>query len=325
MKRPFGLVVLLCLVGIATPASADDVTNAEELFRRAKALMSANKHVDACPLLEESYRLEKAMGTLLNLALCHEQIGKIASAWGEFRAVEQQARASTPPREDRAKLAREHADKLEPRLSRVRILVPTEARAPGLLIKIDGDTKGEALWATGITVDPGSHVIEASAPNKKPSSTKIKIDDEGAVQLVKLRPLDDLPVAAAATPRGPDIKEMEQYASNRARRTTGFVVGGIGLASLAVGVGFGVGAILNNSDAKGCSPCAAGSPEASASNQATDRALVFANIANVTVPIGVLGSVLGAYLVFTAGATDKVAVVPRASAQAGGLDLVGRW
>ena len=89
-------------------ARAQDA-NAEELFRRAKALMTANKHAEACPMLEESYRLEKAMGTLLNLALCHEKIGKVASAWVEFRAVEQQARAASPPREDRAKLAREHA------------------------------------------------------------------------------------------------------------------------------------------------------------------------------------------------------------------------
>ena len=72
------------------------------------------------------------MGTLLNLALCHEQIGKIASAWGEFRSVEQQARAAVPPNENRAKLAHDHAEALQPRLSRIKIIVPPEARAcPG--------------------------------------------------------------------------------------------------------------------------------------------------------------------------------------------------
>src|SRR6476660_6116365 len=106
---------------VAPHVRADRMTDAEDLYRRAKALIAQNKYEEACPLLTESYRLDPGMGTLLNLALCHEQVGKTASAWGEFRSVEQQARASVPPNESRAQLAREHADKLQPRLSRVKI------------------------------------------------------------------------------------------------------------------------------------------------------------------------------------------------------------
>jgi len=313
---------------VAAPARADRVTDAEELFRRAKALVAQNKHHDACPLLAESYRLDPGMGTLLNLALCHEQIGKTASAWGEFRAVEQQARAATPPNETRARLAREHADKLQARLSRIRIVVPTAARAPGLVIKIDGEEKAEALWATGIAVDPGTRLIEASAPHKKTATTKVKIDDEGVAQSVALAPLDDAPDTApsGSATRGSDLEGLEEYAANRARRTTGYVVGGFGLAILATGAAFGVAAVINNNEAKRCgSPCYGDRPEGMASDQATDRALVFANIANVTVPLGALGALVGTYLVLSAGPTRSVSIRPRGSPNSAGLDVSGLW
>lgn len=320
--------LVVAMLVVAAPAHADRVTDAEELFRRAKALVAQGKHHDACPLLAESYRLDPGMGTLLNLALCHEQIGKTASAWGEFRAVEQQARAATPPNESRATLAREHADKLQPRLSRIKLVVPTSARAPGLVIKIDGEEKAEALWSTGIAVDPGTRLIEASAPHKKTAATKVKIDDEGVVQSVALAPLDDAPDTATAGPgaKGSDLESLEEYAASRARRTTGYVVGGFGIAVLAAGAVFGVAAVINNNDAKRCGPpCYRDQPEGKASDQATDRALVFANIANVTVPLGALGALAGAYLVLTAGPTKTVSILPRGSANSAGLDVTGLW
>src|SRR6185503_11792758 len=122
---------------------------------------------EACPLFEESQRLDPQMGTLLNLAICHENVGRIASAWGEFRAVEQQARAAS--RDDRVKLAHERAEKLEPRLPRLRLVAP--ARVHGLTVKVDGETKGEPLWE-GVAVDPGIRNVEASAPGKKTATLK---------------------------------------------------------------------------------------------------------------------------------------------------------
>jgi hypothetical protein len=319
--------LVFAMLVIAPLARADRITDAEDLFRRGKALVAQGKHHEACPLLAESYRLDPGMGTLLNLALCHEQVGKTASAWGEFRAVEQQARAATPPNETRAQLAREHADKLQPRLSRIKLVVSTAARAPGLVIKIDGEEKAEALWGTGIAVDPGTRTIEASAPHKKSATTKVKIDDEGVVQSVALAPLDDAPDEApvGSPTRSTDLKSVEEYAANRARRTTGFVIGGLGLATLAAGGVFAVAAIVNDNEAKKCAPCVRGTSEATSSGQATDRALVFANVANVTVPLGIIGVVAGTYLVLSSGPSAKVAIVPVTTPTHAGLSMSGAW
>ncbi len=320
------LLAALVLLLFAPPARADKVADAEDLFRRAKALMAQGKYEDACPMLKESYRSDPATGTLLNLALCNEHIGKSASAWGQFRLVEQESRASTPPRDDRVTLAREHAEKLEPRLSRIKLLVSPAARAPGLVIKVDGEEKGEALWTAGIVVDPGTRFIEASAPHKNTATTKVKIDDEGVVQNVTLVPLVDAPVAVGPQSlNAADMARFEEYASNRARRTTGYVIGGIGLVVIATGAAFGVAAIVNNNDAKHCGkPCYTNEPPATSSAQATDRAYVFANIANVTVPLGIIAAGIGTYLLLTSG-ERKVSFAPNVSPRSASLDLSARW
>ncbi|MBS2015787.1 MAG: hypothetical protein JST00_23065 [Deltaproteobacteria bacterium] len=324
--RTTTLAITIAATLLGAPARADKIADAEDLFRRAKALMAQGRPSEACPLFQESYRSDPAPGTLLNLALCHEAIGKIATAWGEFRSAEQQARAATPPREDRIQLAREHAEKLEPRLSRIRIVVAPEGRARDLLVKIDGEPKSELLWS-GVPVDPGTRVVEASAPGKRPVTLRVKIDDEGVLQSVTIPALEDAPLATA--PAGADVRELEEYAANRAKRTTGFVLGGIGLATLAAGSAFGVAAIVNDAEAKECArPCYVDRPEGQASDRATDRALVFANISNVVIPLGAVLTALGAYLVLSAGPSSrpgKTSIGMAPTAGGGAFSLAGVW
>jgi hypothetical protein len=304
MTRLARLAFVLCLVLFYTNAAkADKRTDAEELFRRAKALMNENKHREACPLFEESERLDPQMGTLLNLAICHETVGKIASAWGEFRAVEQMAKQAN--REDRMKLAHERAEKLEPRLARIKVLVPADAKVHGLTIKVDGEVKGEPLWS-GVAVDPGTRTVEVSAPGKKTATLKVKVDDEGMSVPITIPKLDDAPKVANPTtnPTGPSDEELS---SNRSKKTMGFVVGGLGLAAMATGGVFGVLAIMRDGEAHDqCpKPCFAGSKEAQAADTTTDRALLFANVSNVVIPIGAIALIIGGYMVLSAGPTER--------------------
>lgn len=63
------LIWLSALVSVTAVASAADKTMAESLFQQGKAAMTAGDYVKACPLLEASLGKERAVGTLLNLAL----------------------------------------------------------------------------------------------------------------------------------------------------------------------------------------------------------------------------------------------------------------
>jgi hypothetical protein len=302
------LVVLSLVMSLlGGPAHADGVADAEDLFRRGKALMASGSPAQACPLFQESQRLDPQTGTLFNLALCHEAIGRVGAAWAEFRAVEQRDSMAQPARAERAAAAREHAAKLEPRLSRIRLVVPPEAHAPGLVIKVDGEEKREPTWTNGIIVDVGTSVVEASAPGKVTRTLKTKIEDEGTITELRIEPLvagKDAPKPATA-----DLAQVDQYAANRARRTTGYVVGGIGLGFIAASGAFGIAALVNNNDAHSCpAPCFVNDSPGQVSDRATDRALLFANLANALLALGVVGAGVGTWLVLTSGPTKAGAV-----------------
>ncbi|HEV7557771.1 MAG TPA: hypothetical protein VGO00_20035, partial [Kofleriaceae bacterium] len=102
---------------VSTPAYAQRAEGEAE-FQRGKTLMAAGKVAEACAAFEASMRIDPAKGTLYNLALCHEKLGKIASAWSEFIEL---SRADTNAA--RAKDSTRRATALEPQLTRMHLVI----------------------------------------------------------------------------------------------------------------------------------------------------------------------------------------------------------
>jgi hypothetical protein len=67
---------VLVLLGVAASAHADEAV-AEAAFREARRLAKEGRHAEACRQFEASYREAPALGALLNLAVCHQQIGRV--------------------------------------------------------------------------------------------------------------------------------------------------------------------------------------------------------------------------------------------------------
>src|SRR5439155_3292101 len=130
LGAPVGLAVILRAGVLGAQEPTAEVALAEMLYREGRALVVEGKVREACPKFAESYRLDAATGTLLNLASCHEAEGKLASAWLEYSEALNLARRDR--RDDRIRFAQEHLSAIEPKLSRLTVVVPPVVEAPDL-------------------------------------------------------------------------------------------------------------------------------------------------------------------------------------------------
>jgi hypothetical protein len=88
------------------------VDRSERLFRQGRVAVEAGDCLAAIPLFEESQRIEPAVGTLLNLALCEERLGHLALA----RATLADALSIAAPGDHRRSLISERLAKLDAQL-----------------------------------------------------------------------------------------------------------------------------------------------------------------------------------------------------------------
>jgi hypothetical protein len=290
------------------PASATDARAlAETLFFTARGLMEAGRYAEACGKLSESYRLDAAPGTLLNLAVCNEKIGKTASAWGEFRDSLADARRMNRP--DREKLATEHIATLEPDLSYLAITVPPLVRViRGIEILRNGVPLQSAAWDTDLPVDPGDVEVVERAPLYKPRTLHATVAAKQHATLAAV-PLDLAPV------------ERPPAVFWTGKRVTGFIIALAGVAAAGTGAGFGVLAIDDKKTSDQACPSYAGQlrcqqPGVDAMNKANTEAWV----SNIAFGLAAVGVGLGSYLFFSGGSQEQP---PPATASTGWSWAVG--
>src|SRR5947209_4053467 len=119
MRSAVALPVVLAVIGVELAAHAEtrDPIAAEALFRNGRARMEAGDVAGACPKFAESLRLDYAPGSLLNLAACEEELGRLATAWQHYVHLSE----LLPATDERRGYARERATKLERRIPRLTI------------------------------------------------------------------------------------------------------------------------------------------------------------------------------------------------------------
>ena len=223
-------------------AQAGNAALAESLFREGKRLSNERKFSEACPKFAESYKLDPGLGTLLNLALCHESEGKPATAWAEFS--EASSRAKREGDNDRAQLADEHVRALEPKLSHINIALAPGAAVPGLIIKFDTRELAAAALGLPIAVDPGKHVLEASAPGKVTSTQAFDtqpVPTTLAITVPVLKDSANAPAAVAAGAAVPPAAPTQvttpppEASSSSSGANTGAIVSGVATGAFLVG------------------------------------------------------------------------------------------
>jgi hypothetical protein len=248
MRRNWSLTLAPFLLGAAvlvasSPASADAAA-AEALFQTAKGLMDKKNYAEACPKFEASYKMDPAIGTMLNLADCFEKQGRLARAWVAWGDARDQAkRESDKPRAD---LASRRQKELEPRVPKLTVHVT--GSVDGLEVYRDDVRLEPASFDVPLPVDPGAHKVlvrkgsfvidEQSVESKEKGTDEVTLDATKALPPVVTTPSDN--TAAPVMVR----KSKGMYAGGIVLATFGgiFVVGGvIALGAGAEGPGASVG------------------------------------------------------------------------------------
>jgi len=314
----------------ATQTASEHAAEAEALFRDGRTLIKAGRTSEACAKFAESNRLDPQTGALLNLALCHEEEGKMASAWAEFNEVAERS----GPTSERTGFAQRHALAAEGKLSKLRIRVVRAV--PGLSLTLDGRPLRPAELGLLIPLDPGAHTVEATAPGKRhvleqieiatgPATRELVVNLVDAPGATAARPAPALPSLPAARSQGG--APTDPASTDTSRRNVGLIVGSIGLVGIGVAGVYGVRALQQKKtyddlchDPNHC-PTQEARDQAVQAKSELEKA---ANVATIGFGVGLVGLATGLYLLLTAPSPkppNSVRILPVLARGAAGVTI----
>ena len=293
-------VALASASASAQPLPGGSPAMAEALFQQARDLFKQERYAEACPRFAESQRLEPKLGTLLNLAVCHEKIGKIATAWAEYTSAATIARRDGS--KEREGFARDQVASLEKKLARV--VVQVDASTAGPSITLDELPLDRSALNTPLPIDPGKHRVGAAAPGKVAWSTVIEAPSERADLTVPVPALEAAveppqpPAAATAAPipsvTPAPIAPLGSGGAPEAARNDSRIIAyagfGVGAAGLLLGAITGVVTLARVGEIHDlCNGDRCGQDQATAISSAT----TIANVSNVGFAVGAVGVGVG--------------------------------
>jgi len=317
----FALLSISLLSRLAGAQSSADGAAAQALFDQARVLMTDGRAAEACPKLEESQRLDPKSGTLLNLARCYEESGKLASAWTKYLEAAPAARAAGNP--EREAVARERAAALAPRLAKMVVEVDPKLNGlAGLEIRKDGVLMGIAQWGLELPADEGTHKLLAQAPGYKPWEGSIVVKGEATITRALVPMLEVDPTADIGAS---DVGGRVNVGKPRGlgpQRIAAITAGGIGVLGLGGGAFFGLKARSKKSTAD--KYCTGSDCTSQVGVDAGDDARSAGSISTVLVAVGAAGVATGVILWFSDPGSDgrEGAAV---SVGLGSIELKGTW
>jgi hypothetical protein len=341
MRRSFRLAAAVSLFLHAPFAQAQTLderrAQADALFGEGQQLMAAGQVQAACEKLEESERTDPKLGRLLNVAYCHEKLGRTATAWSEYNQAAAMAVQGKQP--EREKFARDRAGDLAAKLSFVRLDIQAGVELGA--ITVDAKPVPRDQWAVPFPIDPGTHNLSFEAPGHKTRTQPVSVQDTQTVR-VAVEPLEVLPAESASPPApaptapsaapasSPQSSPTEPSPAPPAKasnglRTAGWIVGGVGVAALGAGVGLALRAMSLKGQADG--DCQNKLCTAAGTSLISD-AKTSANIATAGFAVGLAGIAGGVTLILLparSAAPASARLTPYMGPDGAGFWLDGAW
>jgi hypothetical protein len=294
----------------AQPSAAQD---AGQLFQSGRDAFKAERYADALDLFKKSYALEATPGTLLNIALTEEKLGKTGTALRDFERVVGLFKSD----DDRMPIAKDGVARAAARAPHLKIDRAAGA-PPTMAIKIDGEALAAGLLGEDQVLDPGPHTITTSVFGFEDRAYQLQLTEGQhlalAVETGK-RTLVAGPVATVVASAAPP----ENHA-----RLGALALGGAGILSLGVGLVTGIVAISKKGELD--TTCPVGTPVCSPDAQHTvGAARAFADVSTGTLVLGAVAVAAGATLLFTVGDGKRLFVSASAAPGSGGLAATGKF
>lgn len=224
MPRFLLLAAFVAPLAVSQPALADAAT-AEALFKAGKGLMDEKNYAEACPKFAASHKMDPAIGTLLNLADCHEKQGLLARAWVDWGEARDMAKREGDSK--RADLAARRQASLDPRVPRITVKIT--GNVDGFDVYRDDTKLDPAMFGVALPVDPGPHKVsirrgatvlkESGVESKENARDEVTLDATGLS-----RPIE--PTTTAQTGAN-GAEEPYYYKPPMVRRSKGMMAGGI--------------------------------------------------------------------------------------------------
>jgi hypothetical protein len=315
------------VLAMGSVASADEPEGGAQpyrLFVEGRQLAAAGQYEEAIPRFVESEALDPAPGTMANLAFCYARLGHTASAWIAFKTTARLARENG--KFAWATQAEMSAADLEKSATKLVIDVRNPDNTEDLQVWLDHIEIPKALWVEAVPTSPGQHELRATASGKREWSSSFEVDATSAPRIV-VPPLEPLPAPSAgpSLPALPLSREasLPQNGQGGIRRTSAWVMGGAGLASLVAG---SILTIASKSSYSSANPdCAKVCTPEGSSLRST--AISEANAASVLFALAAAAAAGGVVLWWSSGTPSRpgVQLTPSLAAKQMALSVSGQW
>ncbi len=315
---------LAVAAGALRDASADETdpkARAQTLFLEGRTAIDKGDHATGCPKVRESLALFTVANSLFTVAQCDEHDGKTASALEHW----QRGLALVDAGDLREKVAKERIAELEPRVPRIRVVIPP-ASVSAVIVFDDVELTPAAL-TTPLRINPGKHVFIVRAAGRQDMRREIDIAEKERTEfvatlgaLVSGKPAPT--ASASSTPPPPPPPPP-----SNPRRTAGFVVGGVGVVGLLAS---GLTAIRVSSVKDDLDLCKNTTGCKVTDDGKVDQYKTMLVTNAVATGIGVLGLGTGLFLILTAPKKSdakpaNTSLVPIVMPGGAGISLSGRF
>jgi hypothetical protein len=274
-----------------TVSIADAQDDPAAIFTKAREQFKDGEYEEALKGFERVMELSESPNAVFYSAKALRELGRFAEAYARFERARNEA-AARADEEKRYLQTRDSADAalrdLEPRIAKLVITIP--AAVTGAEVNVDGHPLESSAWGESVPMMPGEHSIDATAPGYDPVSTTVSLK-RGKTKTVPLFASG----GSSSEPEPDPITDKPDTPEDDGNLLLwGAIVGGVGVAALAVGGVFGGLSLAKKSEREdNCDGLACNEQGLAAAEDGT----TFGNVATAGFVVGGVAVAVGVTLI----------------------------